>query len=678
MSHPFLAQDLLCKWSALTADHIVPDITHALDQAKANIQAIIDQPLDSLSYESTFAALEDATDDLSRGWGRLNHLDSVSDNPEQREGLGKMLPAVSEFYSGIALNADLWNVLRTFAESDAVANLTPIQQRFVSETCADFLEAGANLEDQDKKRIAEIAAELAELTKSYGENVLDSTNAWELYITDQARLSGLPESALAAAKADAEAHHKPEAWRFTLQMPSLLPVLQFSDDRELRRELSEASAAIASEGEHDNTDLIWKILKLRDEKAQILGHENFADLTLSRRMAGTGAKAQHFGSDLHQRIKSAFQKDYEELFDYTSSKTDLTRDTIEPWDLSYWSEKLRQERYDFDEEALRPYFSVDAVMSGMFDIAQKLFGITIEQIEVSDDQLWHPEVKVYTIYDSDSKEHLGSFYADWHPRESKRGGAWMNHLETGSPEPRTPHIGLIVGNMSPPVGDTPALLTHREVETIFHEFGHLIHHLLSDVSIKSLAGTNVPWDFVELPSQLMENFCWDRESLDLFAKHYETGSPIPEDLFSKMVAARNFQSALGFMRQLSLAKLDLDLHIDYANSGKNLDEVSRDITEDYRIPLQRETPSIARRFSHLFSSPVGYACGYYSYKWAEVLDADAFTRFQKEGVLNPETGRAYRRSILAKGNSQPVLETYREFMGQDPELQPLLVRSGLA
>lgn len=683
MKHPFLAPDFLCDWSSLTPEHVQPDISHALELAQDNIQAIIDQPQDSLTYESTFAALELATDSLSRGWGRLNHLDSVADDPAQREALGAMMPVVSVFYSSIALNAELWGVLRAFSKSEAVASLPPIQRRFIAETCADFIEAGANLAPEAKDRVAAINARLSEVTKTFGENVLDSTNAWELFITDESRLAGLPDSALAAAKADATAKDRPDAWRFSLQMPSLLPVLQFADDRRLREEVSQASAAIASTGDHDNTDLIWEILALRQEKAEILGHANFADLTLARRMAQSGQKAQSFGADLHDRIEPAFQKDCDELFAYISQQSGLSAENIEPWDLSYWSEKLRQERYDFDEEALRPYFAVDAVMSGMFDIAQKLFGIRIESVDVTPEQLWHAEVKVYAIYDVDSDDHLGSFYADWHPRESKRGGAWMNSLETGRPadgsSPRTPHLGLIVGNMSPPVGNTPALLTHREVETIFHEFGHLIHHLLSDVSIKSLAGTNVPWDFVELPSQLMENFCWDRASLDLFATHYETGERIPDDLFEKMVAARNFQSALGFMRQLSLAKLDLDLHIDYAGEKDgDLDAISREITNGYRVPLQRETPTIARRFSHLFSSPTGYAAGYYSYKWAEVLDADAFTKFADNGVLDPTVGRDYRRTVLASGNSQPVDQTYRDFMGRDPELQPLLVRSGLA
>lgn len=680
--HPFLAKDFLPNWSTLKAEQVKADISAALETAKQNIATICALNTDALTYENTFLALEQATEDLNRGWGRLNHLDSVSDNPDQRAALNEMLPAVSEFYSTIPLNADLWKILKAFSESAGYKALSPIQARFVDETCADFLESGANLPAQKKARIAEIDAKLSELTKKFGENVLDSTNAWDLIITDENRLSGLPDLIKAAAAADAKAKGHDAAWRLTLQAPSMMPVMQFADDDALRQEIWEASSAIASAGEHDNTQLIWDILQLRQEKAELLGKQHFADFVLSRRMAKTGQKAQEFGSDLHSRIKDAFQKDIDQLQNYKAEKTDSEPKPFEPWEVAYWSEKQRKDLYDFDEEELRPYFSVDTVMSGMFTIAQTLFGITIEEKEVDASLTWHDEVKVYTISDTNSDEHLGSFYADWHPRESKRGGAWMNHLETGCPPhnnfPRQPHLGLIIGNMTPPVNDKAALLTHREVETIFHEFGHLIHHLLSDVSIKSLAGTNVPWDFVELPSQLMENFCWDRESLDLFARHHETNETIPEELFEKMVAARNYQSALGFMRQLSLGKLDLDLHIhltDYAD--KDLDTANDQILDGYTMPLARKTPSIARRFSHLFSSPTGYAAGYYSYKWAEVLDADAFTRFQTEGILNPETGRAYRDSILAKGNSQAVDETYREFMGRDPELLPLLKRSGL-
>ena len=669
------------------------DIQLAIEQAQSSIDAIKALSDAEVSYDNTFGSLEAATEPLERAWGLLNHLDSVSNNELQREALNELLPAVSTFFSSISLDGDLWQKLKAFSESSEVEKLTLVQKRFVSETCHDFVSSGADLLSDEKKRMAEVSSELALLTQKFSEHVLDSTNAFELYLGEESRLGGLPESAKASAAEDAQKKGREGEWRFTLQMPSLMPVLQHAEDEELRRELWSASSQVASEGEYDNTALIWKIVKLRQEKADLLGFVSFADLTLQRRMAKNGQAALSFVEDLHDRIEEAFQRETSELEAFRTAKTGQ-EGALQPWEVAYWAEKQRQERYDLDDEVLRPYFPVENVMKGMFEIATQLFGIEIEEkdsvyfeapVEEEGEvaEVWHPECKFYQIRDTTSGEHLGSFYADWHPRESKRGGAWMNCLEAGLPpqngNSRQPHLGLIIGNMTKPVGDKPALLTHREVETIFHEFGHLLHQLLSEVSVKSLSGTNVPWDFVELPSQIMENFCWDRGSLDLFARHFETGEAIPEDLFEKLIAARNYMSATTCMRQLSLGKLDLELHVNTCQYlGRDLEEVDREILQGYRQRLASEVPSRARSFNHLFSSPTGYAAGYYSYKWAEVLDADAFTRFQKEGVMNEQTGRDFRESVLSKGNSRPVDESFREFMGRDPDLTALMVRSGLA
>ncbi len=687
--HPFLSEDFLVRWSTLVPEAVEPDIAEGLELSKKNIEAICEQDLGSLTYESTFLALEEATETLGRGWGRLQHLDSVCDNPKQRDALNKMLPAVSEFYASIPLNAGLWKVLKAFGESEAVKRLTPIQQRFVEETLEDFRESGADLADADKKRVAEIQSQLSKLTKQYAEHVLDSTNAWDLVITDEAKLAGLPDSAKASAAANAKAKGlEAPAWRFTLQFPSMYPLMQHLEDDAIRKQVWEASSQVGSKGEHDNTSFIGEILKLRHEKAEILGHAHFADLSIARRMAKSGAKAIEFVDNLHDRIEAAFREDYESLAAYKAEQTGEPVEALEPWETAYWAEHRRKRDYDLDDELLRPYFSVENVMSGMFDIASKLFGIRIEEkdsvyLEPGSNpvdgkvEVWHPEVKFYEIYDADSSRHCGSFYADWHPRESKRGGAWMNPMQAG--EVGEPHLALMVGNMSPPVDGKAALLTHGEVETIFHEFGHLLHALLSEVEVKSLAGTNVPWDFVELPSQIMENYCWDRESLDLFARHHETGEVIPQELYDKMIAARNYMSASAYMRQLAFSKIDLEIHVDPGKYvGRDLDEVDAEILADYHPPLKTKSPTMLRRFNHLFSSPGGYAAGYYSYKWAEVLDADAFTRFQKQGVMNPETGRCFRKSILSRGNSAPPEELYREFMGRDPDPEPLLIRAGLA
>ena len=688
--HPFLAPHFHVRWSTLVPESIEPDILHALELAKQNIEVICSQDHSAATYESTFLAFEKASQPLNDGWGRLDHLDSVCDAPAQREAMGKMLPAVTDYYSSLALNSRLWAVMKAVNAKPEMSKLTSVQQRFVEETLSDFRNSGADLNGDQKARIAEIEAELSLLTKEYSEHVLDSTNAWELVITDESKLDGLPESAITGAAANARAKgHEAPAWRFTLQASSMFPIMQHLHDEDVRRQVWEASSRVGATGAFENTELVWRILELRQEKALILGYQHFADLTLFRSMAKSGIGALEFVENIHARIQPAFIEECEQLAQYKARESGQAIDLLEPWEVAYWAEKQRKANYDLDEEELRPYFPVDGVMAGMFEIGSRLFGVSIREVESvylepgansaasSAVETWHPECKFYEIHDGETSAHLGSFYADWHPRESKRGGAWMNSLKTG--ERGEPHLGLIIGNMSPPVDGKAALLTHGEVETIFHEFGHLLHGLLSDVEVKSLSGTNVPRDFVELPSQIMENFCWDRESLDLFARHFETGQAIPEELFVKMIAAKNYRSATAFMRQLSFAKFDLELHTRLTDfMGKDLDVVDQEVLSEYHAPLKTLTPSMMRRFNHLFSSPTGYAAGYYSYKWAEVLDADAFTRFRQEGLLNGATGAAFREHILSKGNSSPADELYRRFMGRDPEQEPLLVRAGLA
>lgn len=696
--HPFLADEFHIRWSQLVPEKVETDIEAGIAEAREEIERICALAPAEATYDNTFAALERATESLGRGWGRLHHLASVRDNEKQREALGRMLPVVSAFESSVPLNSRLWEVLKGFAASPAATGVDPVQARFIEETCADFRDAGADLPEAKKKRMAELESDLAKLTKKFGENVLDSIKEWELVIEDESELSGLPDSAVAAALADARAkglgsEEKP-CWRFTLQFPSFFPVLQYADSDAFRRRIQEGRGTIGFTGNYDNSELIWKIVKLRQEKADLLGFSNFANLHLQRSMVRDGDRALGFVEDLHDRIAAAFEQECRELEAFKAERTGNDHGPLQPWEVAYWAEKQRKERYDFDDEDLRPYFSVGRVMDGLFGLSSRLFDITIAPREsayyepgTTDSngaiEVWHPDVNFYDLHDASSGEHLGSFYADWHPRESKRPGAWMNSLQTGLPPgnscSRRPHLGLITGNLTRPIGDNPALLTHSEVETIFHEFGHLLHQLLSEVPIKSLSGTRVPRDWVELPSQIMENFCWDRESLDFFARHFETDAPIPEELFDKMLAARNYMSATATMRQLSLGKLDLELHTRPARYlDRDLDEVDREILSDYKARLASHTPTIARQFNHLFDSPEGYAAGYYSYKWSEVLDADAFTRFQQEGVLNPDTGKAFRKTILSTGNSRPVDELYRDFMGRDPELQPLLERNGLS
>ncbi len=680
----FLSEAKLIDWAVLRPERIEAEVGAALEMAKDEIEAICQVEFESATFQNTFLALESAGKALSRAWGRVDHLTSVKDSSALREVYNAMLPKVTEFNSSIPLNARLWKALKGFAEKPEAQSLTGIEKRFFEETIADFEQAGADLDDASKKRLEAINKELAQKTQKFSENVLDSTNAFELLIEDETRLEGLPDSARQAALQSARSkdlgtEEKP-VWRFTLHMPSMFPVAQFAEDESLRRELHEASANVGLTAPHDNTGLIRDILKLRAEKAEVLGKANFADSVLLRRMAKSGASALTFVEDLHDMAKEAFDQEIETLEQFVAEQTNQPVERLEPWNTTFWAEKLRQKKYDFDEEALRPYFPIDRVLSGMFEIAEQLFSVKIRDHDGASG--WHPEVKVYDLYNG-SEELLGYFYADWHPREEKRGGAWMNFLDTGAPSrgsgSREPHVGLICGNMTAPIGDQPALLTHREVETVFHEFGHLLHHLLSDVPIKSLSGVNVAWDWVELPSQIMENWCWNRESLDLFARHHETGEAIPDELFKKMVAARNFNAAMMMMRQLALGKMDLEMHLHPENYyDGDLDDSIRSVIENYIVPLKTKFPTIVRRFSHLFSSSVGYAAGYYSYKWAEVLDADAFTRFEKEGVFNGETGASFRENVLSKGNSKDPMELFVGFMGREPDPEALLIRSGLA
>jgi oligopeptidase A len=453
--------------------------------------------------------------------------------------------------------------------------------------------------------------------------------------------------------------------------------MTYLDDVSIRRQIYEAYSVRGTEGPHDNRQIVARVLELRREKANLLGFGNFADLVLEDRMAHTGSRALQFLEDLKTKTERRFREENEELLAFRRSIEGADAPDLSPWDVGYYAEKQRAALYSFDEEALRPYFPLESVVDGLWNLVNRLYGIRVsEELHVP---VWDPQVKFYNIHDENGA-FLGGFYADWYPRENKRGGAWMDALITGGPlgEEFKPHLGLICGNLTPPVGGKPALLTHREVETIFHEFGHLLHHLLSRVEIRSLAGTNVAWDFVELPSQIMENWCWERDALDLFARHYQTGQPIPAELLEKMRNARNFRAANAHMRQLGFGFVDLALHRDVdPNSGVDLLDFARGILQEFSAAELPEHYAMIVSFTHLFSSPVGYGAGYYSYKWSEVLDADAFTLFQRGGIFSREVGGRFRERILSRGDSEDPAELYRSFMGRDPDPNALLARSGL-
>ena len=657
-------------------EHVEPAIDQLIAKARERIDAIAADESER-TFENTLLALDDATEALSFAMGIVGHLEGVRTTDELRKAYNAVQPKSAAFFASIPLNEALYQQIKRYAETDEAKSLEGLRARYLQKTLDDFRRSGAELDAAGKKRLEQINVELTELTTKFGQNVLDATNAFELIVTEESRLQGLPDSAIEAARESAKAKGK-EGWRFTLQGPSYIPVMSYLDDRTIREKLWKAYNTRASGGEHDNRELIPKILELRKEKAQLLGYETFADLNLEDRMAKSGAKAQEFLRDLRARTEQAFKKENENLRTFRMSIEGPAAVHMEPWDIGYYSEKLRKSQYDFDDEDLKPYFSYEAVKQGMFELANRLYGI---QVKLEEDLPgWHPDVQAYRVEDEDGS-HLGSFYADYFPRDDKRPGAWMDSFVTGRKTRGgwEPHLGLMCGNLNPPVGDKPALLTHRDVETLFHEFGHLLHHLLTRVEIRALAGTHVAWDFVELPSQIMENWCWEREALDLFARHWETGELIPDELFQKLKRARNFRAANGQMRQLSFGTLDLALHIDYdpVRDGDPVKYV-RKIHQDFSpVPLPKKY-SMLTAFGHLFGDPVGYGAGYYSYKWSEALDADAFTRFAKEGVFSREVGMAFRDAILSRGDSDDPEELFRRFMGRDPDPEALLVRLGLA
>ena len=675
-SNPLLTKVFHIPFDRIRAEHVEPAIEHLLKEARERLARLASDG-GPRTYQNTLAAVENITEDVEYAMGIAGHLEAVATEPDLRAAYNAVQPRVSEFYSSIALNEGVWKRLKTYAAGEEAKTLEGSRARFLQKTIDGFRRSGAELDADGKKRLAEINVEITKLTTKYSQNVLDATNDFAMFLLDEADLAGLPPGAVEAARESAKRKNR-EGWRFTLQQPSLIAVLTYLDDATVREQAYRAHTTRASEGKFDNRGIIADILRLRREKALLLGYRDFADLALEDRMAGRGDRAKQFVRALKEKTQPGFHADKRDLEAFRRKTEGPDAAPLEPWDVAYYAEKFRKAEYDFDEEDLRPYFAFEAVLGGLFDLAQRLYGIRVQVVE--DVPVWDPSVTYYSIFDERDGRILGSFYADFFPRENKRDGAWMDSLITAQPGGVFDrHLGLICGNLTPPLAGKPALLTHREVETIFHEFGHLLHHLLSTVEIRSLAGTNVAWDFVELPSQIMENWCWERETLDLFARHWKTGAAIPDALFQKMKRARNFRAATAQMRQLGFGTVDLALHVDYDHDRDGaVMPYAHDILNSFSpVPLPPEHAMIAA-FTHLFSSPVGYAAGYYSYKWSEVLDADAFTRFAEAGIFSRKTGLAFRDTILSRGNSREPADLFRSFMGRDPDPDALLKRLGLA
>lgn len=685
--NPLLQDNARIPFDRIRAEHVEPGVRRALEEASANVERM-SRSEEPPTWANTLAPLDGALERLSERISPPSHLMSVAETPELRAAYNAVLPEISAFWSSLPLDPRLWSRIAAYAETDEAKALTGIRRRHLDKTVAEFKRAGADLGDDAKARLQELRVEIAQLEQRFGEHLLDATAAYELLIEDESRLDGVPEAPKRRFRAKAKERDQ-EGWLLTLDYPSVEPILKHCRDRALRQEIQTAYATRCREGEQDNRPLIAHILRIRDEISEILGYGSFPDYVLEERMARTGAQAIEFERDLVERTDPFYQRDVRELADHAA---ELGIDELEPWDVSYVMEQLRKARYDIDDEDLRPYFPLPRVLDGLFEIVRRTFGFRVE--ERPNDEVWHPDVRYFELIDESDDTRVGAFYTDWFPRKEKRQGAWMNNFVTGGPENGSfrPHVGVICGNFTPPDDDAPALLTHREVQTTFHEFGHLLHHCTSRVEIPSRAGIHVAWDFVELPSQLMENWTWERDALDLFARHHETGEPLPDELYERMIAARRFMGGWGQMRQLSLGTVDLALHAEMAprlraeaggtaSASEEVDEAQADEVMAFAERRFRDfVPSEAfarlhglTSFGHLFSG--GYAAGYYSYLWSEVLDADVFTRFKSEGIFNAETGRSYVASILSRGDSDDPEALFRAFMGRDPDPAALLARN---
>lgn len=670
-TNPLFSPSFTLPFDQIRAEHIEPAVRHHLDAAKTRIEAIKGLK-GARTFENTMTALDEAGVELEIVMSVAGHLESVVTSAELREAYNAVQAPVSAFYTSIPLDADLWRAIKEYAASDEAKTLRGPKARLLKKTVDDFRRHGADLDADGKKKLEEISVELALITTKFGQNVVDASASYELYVQDETQLLGLPDRAKESAKRSAESKGK-DGYRLTLDAPTYIACMTYLDNAELRKTLWLAFATRATEGERDNRPLIARILELRRARAALLGYENFADLVLADRMAHTGARAKGFVESLHEKTVSAFAREQVELLQFRRTLEGAGAPALEPWDVAYYAEKQRRALYDWDEEELRPYLPVERAVAGVFATAERLYGVTVR--EKKDASVWHPDVRAYALHDADGAL-LGDFYMDLFPRETKRDGAWMGPFITG--KDREPHVATICANFTPAVGDTPSLLTHRELETLFHEFGHLLHQLLSRVEVRGLAGTRVAWDFVELPSQIMENWCWEKEGLALIAGHYQTGAPIPDTLMQKMLRAKNFRAGSDQMRQLGFASVDLALHMNYdAAKDGDVMEYARGILARFAPAKFPSDYAMIASFGHLFADSVGYAAGYYSYKWAEALDADAFTRFQKEGVFNRKTGDAFRAAVLSRGDGDDPLQLYRSFMGRDPDPDALLARSGL-
>ncbi len=696
-SHPFLDRALYPQWSRLTPQQGLVDIRFALAEAQRRVEAICCVEPGAETYANTFGAYERMDEDLYGAYGLFRLLCSVMDSPERRAAQEQLLPEISAFGSAVIANERLWAVIKRAAAAPWVKELSAEHQRYVQQVVDSFRESGADLPPEGKARQAAIMQELSSLANRYSRNILDATAAWQLVIADPAELDGCTPSWMEAARAAAAEKglgtEEEPRWLVTQAYTSYGEVLRNCHVEATRRACWEGQSSVGKGGEYDNEAIVARVMQLRRELASLLGFANYADLTTAHRMVSSGAAALTFIDGLMQRVKPAFERECAEVLEFVSARKGSKVEALAPWDRRYYMHQLSRERFSFDAEQLRPWFPCDHVVAGLFSIFERMYGIRISELPVAcvapgercpqgSMEVWHPEVRLFKVEDAATGGHLGSFYMDLFPREVKRAGAWVQPMKYGEPatggKPHTPHLALLAGNMSPAATEgEPALLSHYDVQVLFHEFGHMMHCMLGDAAVKAHMGTSVAWDFVELPSQLLENYTWEPASLSLISRHHETGKPLPAELVEKLRATRCFLPATSMMGQLCIGKLDLEMHMNYAEKfeGRPLDEATDELLDPWRMNFTAKSPSIMRNLSHCISG--GYAAGYYSYKWAKVLSADAWTRFEKEGILNPTVGADFREKILRQGDSRPAAELYRDFMQRDPDPDALLRASRL-
>ncbi|GLT18974.1 oligopeptidase A [Vibrio zhanjiangensis] len=678
MSNPLLSFTDLPPFSQIKPEHVKP----AVEQAIADCRAKIEQVLAGNSHptwENIVAPIEEVDDRLSRIWSPVSHMNSVVNSDELREAYESCLPLLSEYGTWVGQHKGLFEAYKAIKASDEFSALTQAQKKTVTNALRDFELSGIGLPADEQHRYGEISKRMSELGSKFSNNVLDATMGWTKHIVDEQALVGMPESALAAAKAAAQAKDL-DGYLLTLDMPSYLPVMTYCDNQALRKEIYEAYVTRASDrgpnaGEWDNTEIINEQLKLRYEIARMLGFNTFSEKSLATKMAENPAQVLGFLNDLANKAKPQGEREVEALRQFAKSEYGV--EELELWDIAYYSEKQKQHLFQISDEELRPYFPEHRAVSGLFEVLNRVFGMKVVEREGVD--TWHESVRFFDIFDA-SDNLRGSFYLDLYAREHKRGGAWMDECRVcriNAKGERQSPVAYLTCNFSRPIGDNPALFTHNEVVTLFHEFGHGIHHMLTQVETGAVSGINgVPWDAVELPSQFLENWCWEQEALAFISGHYKTGEPLPKEMLDKMLAAKNFQSAMFILRQLEFGLFDFTLHTQFdPEIGPKVLETLAEVKAKVAVLPSLEWNRFSHSFSHVFAG--GYSAGYYSYLWAEVLSSDAFSRFEEEGIFNIETGKSFLNNILEMGGSEEPMELFKRFRGREPQIDALLRHSGI-